>query len=94
MCWAAVARGDVSDSATSAAGHQLVQDAFAAQPDAALVAMASEGRTGEAILRTIATLQQGIDGDGMAFQDGIATLRALGLEDVARRTSLQYLLLR
>jgi len=56
--------------------------------------MAGAGRLGEAILRTIATLQQGIDGDEQAFQTGIATLRALGLEDVARRTSLQYLLLR
>ena len=55
--------------------------------------MAREGRTGEAILRTIATLQQGLDGDRMAFVDSIATLRALGLEDAARRISLQYLLL-
>ena len=91
---AGVARGDLSDIEPSHAGHRIVKAAFDAAPDTALIAMAREGRTGEAILRAIATLQQGIDGDVMAFQDGIATLRALGLEDVARRSALQYLLRR
>ncbi len=90
---AAVARGVPETAPADQVGYVLVQDAFAAAPDPALVAMASDGRTGEAILRAIATLQQGIDGDQVAFKIGIATLRALGLEDVARRTSLQYLLL-
>ena len=90
---AAVARGMPEDARADGIGYSLVRDAFGAEPDAALVTMAQDGRTGEAILRTIATVQQGIDGDPIAFQSGIATLRALGLEDVARRTSLQYLLL-
>ncbi|WP_044043621.1 hypothetical protein [Octadecabacter antarcticus] len=90
---AAVARGDPSNAFAGGAKYRLIQDAFTANPNAALVAMASLGRTGEAILRAIATLQQGIDGDQSAFKEGFATLRALGLEDVARRTALQYLLL-
>jgi hypothetical protein len=90
---AAVARGDPSGASPVRASYPLIQDAFAADPDAALVAMASQGRTGEAILRALATLQQGIDGDQIAFKEGFATLRALGLEDVARRVALQYLLL-
>ena len=90
---AAVARGNPSGVPAVRAGRPLIRDAFAAQPDATLVAMAAEGRTGEAILRTIATLQQGIEGDDLAFKEGFATLRALGLEDVARRVALQYLLL-
>lgn len=91
---AAVARGDPSAARPRAASEALVKRAFAADPNALMTAMAQEGRTGEAILRTLATLQQGIDGDDMAFMDGIATLRALGLEDVARRTALQYMVLR
>ena len=90
---AAVARGDPSGVAVNRAKYPLIQQAFAAEPNAALVAMAGDGRTGEAILRSIATLQQGIDGDRTAFKEGFATLRALGLEDMARRTALQYLLL-
>ncbi len=90
---AAVAQGDPSGEPASRTGRPLIRDAFAAEPDAALVAMAAEGRTGEAILRAIASLQQGIDGDDIAFKEGFATLRALGLEDVSRRIALQYLLL-
>ncbi len=90
---AGVARGDPSDAFPLRAKYPLVQAAFAADPDQTLVDMASDGRMGEAILRAIATLQQGIDGDEVAFKEGFATLRALGLEDVARRTALQYLLL-
>ncbi|MCF2904070.1 hypothetical protein L0666_03640 [Octadecabacter sp. CECT 8868] len=91
---AAIARGgDFSNVGVERKQYPLVRAAFEAEPDATLVEMASQGRTGEAILRNIATLQQGIDGDAQAFQDGIATLRALGLEDAARRISLQYLLL-
>lgn len=55
--------------------------------------MSQNGQTGEAILRTIATVQQGLDGDRIALRDGLATLRALGLEDVARRAALQYAIL-
>jgi hypothetical protein len=90
---AAVARGDPSQTQTVQGQYPLIRDAFAAEPDATLVAMAANGRTGEAILRSIATLQQGLDGDQIAFKEGFATLRALGLEDAARRTALQYLLL-
>ena len=90
---AAVARGDPSNALSIYADYLLVQDAFVAHPDLALVSMARRGRIGEAILRALATLQQGINGDQTAFKEGFATLRALGLEDVARRVALQYLLL-
>ena len=73
--------------------YPILQEAFASEPDPALMEIAASGRTGEAILRAIATLQQGIDGDRLAFRDGLATLRALGLEDTARRAALQYAIL-
>ncbi|MDB2369073.1 hypothetical protein N9V68_00610 [Octadecabacter sp.] len=91
---AAVARGDPSGVTARGTKNTTVQDAFVTEPDAAMVAMSADGRTGEAILRTIATVQQGVDGDDVAFAEGIATLRALGLEDVARRVALQYLVLK
>lgn len=91
---AAVARGMPDDALANQMGYPLVRDAFAADPNGDLIEMSAQGRTGEAILRTLAGLQQGIDGDAQAFEEGIATLRALGLEDTARRTALQYLILR
>lgn len=90
---AAVAKGDPSEVRATRTRYIHVRRAFAAAPDSALLAMAGEGRTGEAILRSIATIGQGLAGDDVSFSEGIATLRALGLEDVARRTALQYLLL-
>jgi hypothetical protein len=90
---AAVAKGDPSQARATRPRYVHVRGAFAAAPDAALLEMATERRTGEAILRTIAAVEQGIGGDRMSFSEGIATLRALGLEDAARRTALQYLLL-
>lgn len=90
---AAVARGDPSDAAGTRPAVRVIRGAFAGEPDPVLVDMAADNRAGEAILRTIATVQQGLDGDPVALQTGLATLRALGLEDIARRTALQYALL-
>lgn len=90
---AALAKGDPSGERATRPRSDQVRDAFATAPDAAMLAMVNERRTGEAILRAISTVEQGLAGDRMAFSEGIATLRALGLEDTARRTALQYMLL-
>ncbi|MEM6941734.1 MAG: hypothetical protein AAF943_12225 [Pseudomonadota bacterium] len=63
----------------------------APRPD--LVALARETRLGEAILRTLSLLHQGAGGNTQALTEAIATLRALGLEDTARRAALQILIL-
>lgn len=52
---------------------------------------AAEGRLGEDILTVLIRL--GGPGDPRALAEGLASLRALGLEDIARRTALQSLLL-
>ncbi len=52
-----------------------------------------QGRVGEAILNALARLRQGEAGDLRAVTEGLSTLRHLGLEDVARRTALQMVLL-
>ena len=51
------------------------------------------GRTGEALLRVLGRLSAAGRGDLNALQHALVDLRALGLEDVARRTALQALLL-
>ena len=62
-------------------------------PRVALINAAQNGQLGAAILNTIALLEEGARGDTAALRDALSTLRALGLEDVARRASLQALLL-
>lgn len=92
---AGIARGDVRGiPVPPEPGAAAVHAAFAGAPvpDAIAVHLA-EGRLGEALLRAIAAFGQGATGDYMAISDALATFRAVGLEDVARRTALQYLIL-
>ncbi|MCR9125210.1 MAG: hypothetical protein NXH82_03690 [Rhodobacteraceae bacterium] len=75
-------------------------------PDATAVAIATgfgpailpEGltaeRLGESILRLIALFDMGARGNLQALTDAISGLRALGLEDTARRAALQHVLLK
>lgn len=58
-----------------------------------LTDMVSEDRLGEAILRALALSMTGAQGDPGALQSGLAFLRSVGLEDTARRSALQLLLL-
>ncbi|MHA6345214.1 hypothetical protein [Roseivivax sp. CAU 1761] len=58
-----------------------------------LVAMAERNRLGEAILRAIALFDSGVAGNGRDLTEALATLRALGLEDIARRAALQAIVL-
>ncbi len=70
-----------------------VAEAFAEAPpvpEAALTRL-SDGRLGEIVLRTLASLDNA--SDPRVLTDGLATLRHIGLEDVARRAALQSLLL-
>ena len=71
-----------------------IHDAFTAPaPRTDLVEMARKDRLGEAILRTLVLLDAGTTGKPKALAEALATLRALGLEDTARRAALQILLL-
>ncbi len=90
---AATAKGDPADALAVRPAYPVIREAFTAAPDATLVDMSANGQTGEAILRAVATVQQGLDGDRTTLSDGLATLRALGLEDTARRAALQYAIL-
>jgi len=71
-----------------------IRDGFRARTvPVRLQSLVESGRTGEAILRAIALLSNGANGDLDELTDGLAFLRAAGLEDVARRAALQVMLL-
>jgi hypothetical protein len=52
-----------------------------------------EGRLGEALLRAMDLVTQGAVGGMDELTDGLALLRALGLDGVARRAALEILIL-
>ncbi|MDW3221363.1 MAG: hypothetical protein R8G34_00510 [Paracoccaceae bacterium] len=90
----AVAAGDPSGLSSSDLFEQAIIDGF--KSDAARhehVAMARQGKLGEVILHALVALEEGAAGDASALTEALGTLRALGLEDTARRASLQILLL-
>ncbi|MFN3723940.1 MAG: hypothetical protein ACK4VZ_12920 [Paracoccaceae bacterium] len=56
-------------------------------------ALMGQRRMGEAILLAIEKIGRGVQGDLSGVTDGLAFLRHVGLEDSARRTALQLMLL-
>lgn len=80
-------RGQTLRTAAVAAGFD-----GAAPPDAVATLLA-EGKSGEALLRGIRLLAEGSVGDPSLVSQGLRLLRAMGLEDDARRIALQYLIL-
>ncbi|WP_299626704.1 hypothetical protein [uncultured Tateyamaria sp.] len=83
-------RADLSASGTAGAVLSGFRDAA---PDADIIAAAQSGRLGHALFDTLRLMDAGGKGDVAQLSTGLATLRALGLEDVARRAALQVLLL-
>lgn len=55
--------------------------------------LVDQRRIGEAILTAISLVDQGLVGDTAKVSQGLAALRLLGLEDCARRTALQLMIL-
>ncbi|MCC7319771.1 MAG: hypothetical protein IT542_02210 [Rubellimicrobium sp.] len=92
---AAVAQGSAPAGAGRSDRESAVTGAFGGTiaPAGALIALAQEGRLGEALLRAIAQMGAAQEGDPVAMGEGLAFLRAAGLEDAARRVALEYLVL-
>lgn len=89
-----IALGETPASRPTDIEEAAVYDAFKdAAPRADLVAMVQQSRLGEAILHVVKLLHEGERGNARALTDALATLRAIGLEDTARRAALQVLLL-
>lgn len=90
----AVARGALPKVRPTSLIEVAVYDAFdTAEPAQTLVEMVQQKRLGEAILRALKQVHSGTRGDMQALRAGLSGLRALGLEDTARRAALQLLLL-
>lgn len=90
----ALALGTPWEATATTPRTQAIQAAFTTPtPPEELRAMVGEGRLGEALLRTLALFDAGANGDLRQVTDALSVLRMVGLEDVARRASLQLLLL-
>ncbi|MBL4812154.1 MAG: hypothetical protein JKX69_07330 [Rhodobacteraceae bacterium] len=91
---AGLARGNLEQTVATTPKQAAILAGFSNPTlPAALTALTDAGRLGEALLRAISIFNQGFSGDPAALSDALALLRSVGLEDVARRTALQYLLL-
>ncbi|NNE52488.1 MAG: hypothetical protein HKN30_08805 [Sulfitobacter sp.] len=89
-----IALGEVTTNPPGEPREAAIHEAFtSARPRADLVVGAQQKRLGETILHLLHMLHQGAEGDPTALRDALATLRAIGLEDTARRAALQLLLL-
>jgi hypothetical protein len=90
---AALAAGTPEQAAAPDARAEAVARGFAAAPPARLARMIEAGRLGEAILAAMRLYDAGRAGDLPDLADALATFRAVGLEDIARRAGLEALLL-
>lgn len=91
---AGLAKGSVAGLAPPDSMARTIAPAFTTpvvSPDDA--ALLEQGRLGEAILRAIARISTGLQGNSAQVTEGLALLRHVGLEDVARRTALELMLL-
>lgn len=90
----AVARGNLTGLTAETPEKSAVLAAFSgAQVPEPMASQIANGQLGEALLRGISTFNQGLGGDFQAVTDALSLFRAVGMEDVARRAALQFLLL-
>lgn len=90
----AIARGVPQDVRVTKPQELAIQAAFnGALPAQAQQDLVANGELGEALLRAIAQFNEGYLGDVRSVTDALALLRSVGLEDVARRASLQLMIL-
>ena len=91
----ALARGSLQGVTAPDALDAAIASAFVAPTlPADLQARLDQGQIGQAILAAMTQMRQGEAGDLRAVTEGLSTLRHLGLEDVARRSALQLVLLK
>lgn len=63
------------------------------QLPADIAELIAQKRVGEAILQAMIRIESGLRGELVKVNEGLSVLRKLGLEDIARRTALQLMLL-
>lgn len=93
---AGLARGQTDGLTPPNSMARAIAPAFAATPPALppeAVSLLDQKRQGEAILLAITLVETGLHGELGKVTSGLALLRHLGLEDVARRTALELMIL-
>ena len=88
----AIALGEFDAAAPPGGLTQAISDGLTGAAPDALLALAGEGRLGEALLQAGLLLANGTGSDPQDIAESLALLRAVGMQDVARRTALQLLL--
>lgn len=90
----ALARGQVTDVAATGSLGRAIAPAFSApEPAPEALLLLEQGRLGEAVLMAIDRVGRGVQGDLRGVTEGLSLLRHVGLEDIARRTALELMLL-
>jgi len=90
---AALAQGAPGREPAPDASAEAISEGFAATPPPNLQRLLDAGQLGEAILRAMKLMDSGARGNPGDLADALATLRAVGMEDTARRAGLQLMLL-
>ncbi len=89
-----IAAGSVEGLIAPDGMGRAIGPAFVAPtPSEAALALLAEARLGEALLQSIDQITRGVTGELRGVTDGLALLRHVGLEDVARRTALELMIL-
>ena len=92
--WLALAQGQADRATAPDALSAALRDGFSAPPlPAALQTQIDENRKAEAVLRAFDLFAEGADGNLDDLQHAVGVLRAVGLNDVARRAALHLLIL-
>lgn len=89
-----LARGSVEGLVAPDSLGRAIAPAFVMpEPSAEDLQLLEEGRLGEAILGAIDRIGRGVQGELRGVTEGLSLLRHVGLEDAARRTALELMLL-
>ena len=90
----ALARGLLNDATPVGARAEALREAWVNPvPSADLDTLAKENRLGEALLRTLIMVEESLAGSDTKLIEALSFLRRIGLEDVARRTAIQIVIL-
>jgi len=89
----AIATGQTEGVVATTTTQQEVLKGFTQAPLTRDARLVKDEKLGQAILNAMFDIEQAKDGDVTHVADGLALLRAVGLEDYARRAALQVLLL-
>jgi hypothetical protein len=90
----ALARGSLDDVVAPDSLGRAIAPAFVdPNPAPEALLLLDQGRLGEAVLMAIDQVGRGVQGDLKGVTEGLSLLRHVGLEEVARRTALELMLL-